>query len=277
MSESKRWCFTYHTGGVKMYKPDLHFDQWKYVDFLIVGEETCPTTGRIHYQGYVEWTSKRKLTVLKKLSPTIHWETAKGTAQQNIDYCSKENKLVIVKGRPACGQGHRSDLDEIKSLLDEGKDMLTVAEEHFGAFCRYGRAFKEYKNLKMLDRKQPPLVSWYWGLSGAGKTRKAVEFFENGEFYIKDGTQWWDGYETFQGIIIDDFDGRWPFRDLLRLLDRYPYQGQIKGGYVKINCTHIFITCEFPPQHFWFGNELEQILRRLTFVEEIKITPEVAG
>jgi len=57
---------------------------------------------------------------------------------------------------------------------------------------------------------------------------------------------------------------------LLRLLDKYPYQGQIKGGYVKIN-SNIIITCEFPPEYFWKGNELAQITRRINKIFEKKI------
>ena len=42
---------------------------------------------------------------------------------------------------------------------------------------------------------------------------------------IKDGTQWWYQYEGQEAVVIDDFDKKWPFRDLLRPLDRYPNQG----------------------------------------------------
>jgi len=49
---------------------------------------------------------------------------------------------------------------------------------------------------------------------------------------------------------------------LLKLCDRYKYSGQVKGGFVKINSPFIFITCEFPPSHFWIGNTLTQVLRR---------------
>jgi len=53
-------------------------------------------------------------------------------------------------------------------------------------------------------------------------------------------------------------------------LDRYRYQGQVKGGYVNINSPFIYITCEHPPSYYWSGNELDQITRRLTSVLEIK-------
>lgn len=101
-------------------------------------------------------------------------------------------------------------------------------------------------------------------------------------YYIKDGTQWWDEYEQQEAIIIDDFDGKWPFRDLLRLLDRYPYQGQFKGGYVPINSPFIYITCEHPPDWFWgpmakapltgdrSANELAQMLRRIDEIVHVE-------
>lgn len=135
-------------------------------------------------------------------------------------------------------------------------------------YCKYFKSLEKMLSAMQPKREVPPHVYWRWGLSGTGKTRYCIETHET--HYIKDGTPWWDNYANQEAVIIDDFDNNIPFRTLLRILDRYTYQGQIKGGYVNINSPYIYITCEFPPNKYWGGNELKQIERRLTSVQEIK-------
>jgi len=125
----------------------------------------------------------------------------------------------------------------------------------------------------MTHRTEMPIVTWIWGESGAGKTRKATEMGKS--FYMKDETIWWDNYEQEECIVIDDYswDGSEDsFRRLLRICDRYKLQGQTKGGYVKINSKYICITCEYPPDHYWHGSKLQQIMRRLANVEHLTIS-----
>jgi len=65
-----------------------------------------------------------------------------------------------------------------------------------------------------------------------GKTRWAHDKFGQ-ETYIAKITPLWDGYRQ-QQIMIDDFEDDIPYRTLLKMIDRYQYQGQIKGGYVPL-------------------------------------------
>lgn len=182
------------------------------------------------------------------------------------DYCKKCGDWWEVGELPA--QGKRSDLVAVAELVRSGVSLVEVAEEVPGMFVRYSKGLTLLKMILMKDRTEMPAVTWLWGPSGSGKSRYAVDL--GFSFYIKDGTPWWDGYDGQKCIIIDDFDGKWPFRDFLRLLDRYPYQGQFKGGYVKINSPLIYITCEFPPDEIWKGTELKQVLRR---IQRIRYVP----
>jgi len=141
-------------------------------------------------------------------------------------------------------------------------------------YIKYHKGIEAFKSSLYSHRTEAPIVEWRLGLAGTGKTREPFDKHID-SVYIKDGTMWWDGYEQQEAIIVDDFDGHWPYRDFLRFLDRYPYQGQYKGGYHKINSKFLYITCEHPPEHFWSGNELAQIKRRITSI--IEKTPEVAS
>ena len=233
----------------------------KYLVFgFEVGDEGTP-----HLQGYVEWKSSKRFTTMKNMNKRIHWEKRRGTAKQASDYCKKDGKF-FEKGEIS-KQGERTDVQEVAGMVVEGMNNFEISEVVPEAIIKFGRGIELLRYVRQADRETKPNVMWYWGLTGVGKTEKATEYTPT--YYIKDGTQWWNGYEQQETIIIDDFDGRWPFRDLLRLLDRYPYQGQTKGGYVKINSNNIIITCEFPPDKFWEGNTLNQITRRIDKIKEV--------
>lgn len=269
-TKRKRWRFTLNNWNQE---EKISIENWKYVKHITIGEEIAPTTGTPHLQGYVEWTSDRTFNTIKKLNPRISWRPADASAEANIKYCSKDG-IVTSKGEPHNNeQGKRNDILAAKEILDNGGSILDIAENNYATFINNHKALEAYQMLRLRARTTKPTITWLWGKAGVGKTKWAVE--TNESFYIKDSTQWWNGYLQQKVIIIDDFDSKWPYRDLLRLLDRYPYAGQFKGGYVNINSPCIYITCEYPPQHFWSNNELAQVTRRLDSIIEILENGEV--
>lgn len=261
MSRSRNWCFTLNNYSEE--------DEQKFQNleckYLVFGYEVGEENKTPHLQGYVEFSNATRLDTLKKINERIHWESRKGSAQQAADYCKKSG-YFFEKGQIS-KQGERTDLKKTIISLKDKKDIRYIVDEHPVEYIKFHRGIESMLYHLVDHRKEPPHVTWLWGKAGTGKTRYAVEAHDT--FYIKDGTQWWNGYNQEKAIIIDDFDGHWPYRDLLRLLDRYPYQGQTKGGYVKINSPFIYITCEYAPNHFWQDNELAQILRRVTVVTEV--------
>lgn len=220
-----------------------------------------------HIQAFVYY--KNPVLFPKKRYPRAHIEKAR-SIENSIKYCCKEDTRKEgpwERGeRPM--QGKRSDLDFIAERIKEGVTLADLAIDHSAAFIRYHKGFTALKAAITEPRKEKPIVTWLWGLAGTGKTRYVHD--NHTDIYIKDGTMWWDGYTQNEVICIDDFDGRWPFRDLLRLLDRYAYRGQVKGGYTEINSKYIYITCEYPPSGYWKDNEFDQVNRRLDEVKEIK-------
>lgn len=237
--------------------------------------------GTEHYQGYIEFTKKMSFKAIKEVIGEAHIEDRKGTRDQAIAYCSKEDTRIdgpwiygdMKLGKPG-NQGKRTDLEDacdviINSGRNIAKGLTNVAVEQPVVFVKYHKGLTALATrINMGDRVEKPRVEWIWGATGCGKTLYATRKSET--FYIKDGTMWWDGYEQQETIVIDDFDGKWPFRDLLRILDRYPYAGQFKGGYVKINSPNIIITCDRRPEDLYEGllsdAELAQLMRRIDFV-----------
>jgi len=274
MTTNKRvraWCFTLNNWTEEERE---QVDKMK-CRYMVYGYETCPTTGTPHLQGYFELENGRTLISLKKELPRANLGERRLSAEIASNYCKKEGNFV-ERGEIS-NQGKRTDLE---NLVDDIKlPVSELAEKYPTTFIKFSKGIIALRDAQMKDRTEKPIVSWIWGLAGVGKTRFCVEKHLDSH-YIKDGTQWWNNYNQEDAIIIDDFDGRWPFRDLLRLLDRYKYSGQTKGGYVKVNSKHIYITCEFPPEKYWKDNELAQVTRRLNSCVKLgteESSTEVAG
>ena len=91
---SRGWCFTWNN-----WTPENRATMESIVcTYIIFGEETAPTTGTPHLQGYVYFANARSLTSVRKIDGKISWRAAKGDAQQNFDYCTKDGRNVHERG-----------------------------------------------------------------------------------------------------------------------------------------------------------------------------------
>ncbi len=267
VKKHRQWCFTLNNPTET---EENSFQQIKNVKYIVYGREVSPTTETKHLQGFVYFENPRCFNGIKKQWPRCHWtqgyENRPALCRER--YCKKDGDF-FEKGVPP-SQGMRTDLFECKKLLDGKKGVLECFKQNFDVSCKFYKAFEKYILLNMCQRRNKPNNIWLWGATGVGKTRTAVEHAES--YYIKDNTQWWDGYAGQEVIVFDDFDGRIHIKDMLRYLDRYPVQGQIKGGYVNINSPFIYITSDKHPSDIYFnasGDATCQLLRRLTSVRQL--------
>lgn len=212
------------------------------VGSFMIYQHELGENGTNHLQGYVEFSGQKRISALKKINSSIHWESRRGTQQQAIDYCSKEDTRVMGPWEHGQrkAQGARSDLEAAKAILDAGGTTLDIADSDFGAYVKYNKAFDRYKREITPTRNWGMQVYVYWGPPGTGKTRKAFE--EHPDAFFKPDGEWWDGYTGQDTVVIDDFYGgmRWCF--LLKLLDRYPLAVPFKGGFHQFVSKTIIFT-----------------------------------
>lgn len=129
------------------------------------------------------------------------------------------------------------------------------------------------------QRASSPEVLWYWGATGTGKSRAAAaDAAERGhgldDVFWHPGGKWWDGYDRQAVVILDDFrPGNWKFAYLLRVLDRYPMRVEVKGGFRQLDSPLIIISCPKHPAECYLdsGEDLEQLLRRITTIREFEL------
>lgn len=91
--EAKRYCFTYNNYDINIIDKlkDTLNKLGKYIFGFEVGDSGTP-----HLQGYINLHNKKTLSSLKNHINIrqIHFEKCKGSENDNIRYCSKDNKYI---------------------------------------------------------------------------------------------------------------------------------------------------------------------------------------
>lgn len=239
--------------------------------YIIVGEEVGEKEETPHLQGYIYFQNQKTFTAVQRLIPRAHLEVAMGTPQHNYDYCSKQGHFHEKGELPQ--QGKRTDLIKIAQKLRE-EDLETVVEEEPGFALLHLNAMKLYKrviNEKNTDwiNFRPKNVLWFYGRTGTGKTRTAMELCQGKRFWKWNGTlQWFDGMGPDVTVaVLDDFRPE-PntFALLLRLCDGYPERVPVKGGFVVWNPETVIFTTPYNIRETYqtLNEHVEQLERRVT-------------
>lgn len=255
----RAWCWTLFVEDEKDYSGLLSDqDGLRYAVWQL---EMSPSTQRLHLQGYAEFKSPTRISTLKRLlGESVHCEARKGTRDQAIQYCRKDESRVLGPWSVGCydsvQQGKRTDLDRVADRILSGDSLYDVIEDHPVQYIRYRRgieALVAHRMQRRADEWREVTVCVYWGDTGTGKTRKAID--ENASRFILDQGDrvWFDGYNGQDTLIIDDFYGWIKFGFLLRILDGHPLRLEIKGGHTYAFWRKVVITSNKPWDE-WYSN-----------------------
>lgn len=235
--------------------------------YAIVGKEVGEC-GTKHLQGFVNFGRKNRKSfmAIKAMIPRAHIEIAKGSDEDNRKYCSKEGDFKEVGEPQTCGK--RNDLKSVTEQVLSGKRVADVALEYPGTFVKYCRGIRELSYIvrSQIKRDYKTEVYVLIGKPGTGKSRFASErAAQLGSVYYKPRGEWWDGYDGETSVIIDDYYGWLKYDELLKIMDRYPYQVPVKGGYVGFTSKYIFITSNAAIENWYkFPNyTVDAIMRRI--------------
>lgn len=251
-------------------------------EYLVYGKEFSKTPtkkwpiGTPHLQGYlyfknpVYWSSVRK----KIHGAHLEAQYPNSTPTQASDYCKKEAEEIFERG--TCPeQGKRNDVLIVREALKDGLGMRGVVKVATNlASIKIAEAILKYEEPK---RNWKPKITWYWGLTGTGKSKKAHEAFEGKDYYRKSSTteKWFDGYDAHEFVIFDDFlfpENKKEYNYWLDLFDRYSCVVQTKGGIRQFLAKEIIVTSSRHPfialQDFHQGGG--EFLRRIDEIIEFK-------
>lgn len=264
MGYFQKVCFTLNNYTEEEELTLYNHEAWTYI---VIGKEVG-SEGTPHLQGYGELKSRRQMKFLKTISIRCHWEKLKSTAIAASNYCKKDG-VWSERGTLSINESGKKELCEwIKFIQEKNMREMLAAPPNISTI----KVMEKYLTYCEKERNYKPEVTWIWGASGCGKSRMAQDLAGT-DAYWKDGEKWWDGYDSHESVILDDFRAsNMKFNYLLRLLDRYPMRVEVKGGYRQMISKKIFVTTIVHPQNVYqLGDNdepIKQLIRRIDNIIE---------
>lgn len=235
---------------------------------LIKGQLETGAGGFLHWQVLVAFKIKQSLVSVRRVFGPVHAEPTRSAAAS--DYVWKEDTRVdgtqFLLGKQPFNRNSAEHWEEIWKLASTGDLMAVPADIRV----------QSYRTLRAIaaDFAQPVGVErtcWvFWGRTGTGKSRRAWE--EAGvHAYSKDPlSKFWCGYNGQSNVVIDEFRGTISISHILRWLDRYPVNVEIKGSSVPLRAERLWITSNLNPR-LWYPEldveTYEALERRLIIIE----------
>ena len=235
ISPAPLWTFTWF-GYPENWEAHFSSRQGQLIGYM-GGVETCPTTGRQHIQGWVEFPGKSRPTTLK-LPKQIHWERMKKSESTNYNYCTKEDRNAVIWGTCIKAEPFKIDI-ELSPWME--------------------------KLLAILDEKpNSRSIYWIWEPQGkAGKThfQKWYELEHKGDTLILSGK----AHDMKNGIIkFKELNGCVPrvvmcnvprsteerfisWQGMEEIKDMLFYSGKYEGGMINDKPPHFIMFANWLP------------------------------
>lgn len=261
--------------------------------YLVYSNEEGELTHTPHIQGYVYFIHAKTMSAANKLlgnRASFDPRGVLGTPKQNRDYIvgpwtGIDHKTGLPKSKPynpnyhefgtMPQQGKRNDIDAIRDQLKERPAMREVVE-----------TAKSYQSVKMAElylkykekkRSVKPVVIWYYGDTGTGKSETALTELDREETYECPRTgRWFDGYDAHKYVLIDDVrDDFMPYSELLKFCDKVPFRVETKGGTRQMLAEAIIFTSPHDPitcltQNKILNEDPKQFLDRIDYIVEFR-------
>lgn len=237
--------------------------------------------GYYHFQGYLELKNKnRKDFILKNIEAFNYCEPSRGSAKSGWDYGSKQ--ATRIRGPWSLGEptveGQRTDINDFKNAIKEGKSASELWESFPGCMARYPDMplrVCEANHIKPPDSRPVRMVELQvivlYGKAGSGKSYAVRQRFPN-IYVLPFAQKVWLTPEACEAkeILVEDFDGNMHLKQFNRMLDPYPEQIERKHGHLWYMPDVVVITTNLKPSH-WFNYDTrqdvkEQVYRRITAI-----------
>lgn len=182
-----------------------------------------------HHQAYLHFSQPLSFNAIKEVFPTAHIESMKGTPQDSMMYCTKQDTRVeepVIWG-DLPQQGRRNDLEEIYELIKNGSSNKEIREQFPGQYIRYQDKLKLIRQ-ELLDEEYSKIyrhleVIYMSDQPGVGKTRFVMEKYGyETVFRVSNYKNPFDYYDGQEVIIFEEFRDSLPIEQMLNYLDGYP-------------------------------------------------------
>jgi len=284
----KHWCFTLNN----FTEEDILVLDVLPCKYGVFGYEVG-ANGTPHIQGYVEFNKNVRFKKCKELlGGRAHVELRKGSRDQAREYCMKDKDFQEVGVWEGGGQGRRADLSPLEGLMktveEAPRDVLSMmrsAPEDYSKHMKFLAQYNSAIEREATKKFRHLTVEVIWGKPGFGKSGIAREK-ANFDIYssISNNPMFmFNDYNGEPALLIDDFYGKTIDHDeLLKILDGYQYQVNVKYVHRYTHWTKVFITSNSHPDEWYRGKYPDGIWpngvrdatalgRRITAISELKI------
>ena len=224
--------------------------------------------GLLHWQFIVYLKKKSRSAAVRKLYPGGHVELTRSAAAE--EYVWKEDTRIpdtqFEIGKKSLKRNSPVDWDNVWESAKKGKLDDIPADIKIRCYSNLKRIHQDHLKPEALEKE----VKVFIGPTGTGKSRRAWE--EAGpEAYPKDPrSKFWDGYRGQKNVVIDEFRGSIDIAHLLRWLDRYPVNVEVKGSSTALAARKVWITSNIPPRE-WYPEVDQETFQALLRRFEVEI------
>lgn len=247
--------------------------------------------GLKHIHEVVTFDKAKRQGAVSKLYGNAHVEEMRGTKEQAEDYINKRGKfeekgetIQAIWGDIEAIQnnaGTRTDIKNFDALCmtdDFSIDKFLLDYTNSRSIQMYKDRYYRLCRVKAMNEERDIKVIYVQGIPGSGKTRGVRDRINSySQTFWADCTDSnnafpFDGYACERVLVLDELrPGIFDVGTLLRVLDRYPYKVNIKGGNAPACWDTVYITTAFDIYE-WFkfddpgkraDNLRQQFLRRI--------------
>ena len=108
--QGRNWVFTLNNPTAEQKQAIADLCNGDTVTYAVVGREVG-ASGTPHLQGYIRFNTNQRFRAVRNRIRGAHVERARGTAQQNREYCTKDGDFDEYGELPP-GPGRRTDLED---------------------------------------------------------------------------------------------------------------------------------------------------------------------
>jgi len=236
---------------------------WDY-KYVIYGKEVGKE-GTPHYQGFVTWPNPKSLTGVKKVNPRAHWEAARGTPAQAIQYCKKDGDFVEDGVKPLSpkekGQMEKDRWQTAWDLAKEGRIEEIEPGIRYKHFNTTKRIIKDY--MKPAQNTDGVCGIWIHGPSGSGKSHVVRTTYPDA--FQKPVNKWWCGYQEQPVVHLDEVepkDTAWITPYLKKWADKWSFPAEVKGGGMSIRPKLFIVTSNYSIDEMNFDPKDQPAIKR---------------
>lgn len=257
----RNWFFTWNNPTMPTDKDRLL--KWRAIKYIIFQLEEGDS-GTPHLQGMLMLRNATSCSAIqKKFDHEFSFLEPLKSEDGASKYCGKTKGRLDgpweAGKRPE--QGRRTDLEDIKTIIDTGGSVHDAFNGHFGSMVRYHSGVRVYHGLvnRTFERTWQTSIYVLWGKAGTGKSHFASicsEHLGGGTYHLNlqggmNKKVWWTGYDRQENIIIDEFGCQVNLQDFNKMCDRQPWMVPIHGGMTQFLGKRIFITSNQDP-YTWY-------------------------